>query len=324
VSESELEPYAGGSVAHNWGNALARRWAPELPRPLTQGFLTCLYALRQLAGADGQLKYARDGKGITLAEIAAACRSSQKDVRAFLTAAIAAGVVTTVGARRRGVAAVYSLLVSPRPNWAAAAAVVEAHRRGRTTTREPAEQPTSSDHSGPTSPAPSSDHSGPNSRAASSDHSGPSGFGPLWSRKFGPQWSHHPGSTHELPHEDLSVGPQVRDARGRETHERAEASSTAEARPLRAVDDAPASPARIPRPAVPDGQLPLLMPVQQPRRPQAPRTAPSTGDRPVGAPRDGWRAAVARERPAEAAAVFRDRWTGDHARLLADADPTGT
>ncbi|MEH0657568.1 hypothetical protein QA860_07430 [Streptomyces stelliscabiei] len=312
MSESELEPHAGGSVAHHWGNALARRWAPELPRPLTQGFLTCLYALRQLAGADGQLKYARDGKGVTLAEIAAACRSSQKDVRAFLTAAIAAGVVTTVGARRRGVAAVYSLLVSPRPNWAAAAAVVDNHRRGKTTAREAAEQPTSSDHSGPTSPAPSSDHSGPNSRAASSDHSGPAEFGPQWSRKFGPQWSHHPGSTHELPHEDLSVEPQVRDAHGRESHERAEESSTAEARPLRAVDGARTGA----RPARPSGQMPLLMTVPAPHGPQEPPAAPSAGDHSIGAPRDGWRALVARERPEDAEAVYRDRWRGDHAAHL--------
>lgn len=319
MSESELEPYAGGSVAHHWGNALARRWAPELPRPLTQGFLTCLYALRQLASADGQLKYARDGKGITLAEIAAACRSSQKDVRAFLTAAIAAGVVTTVGARRRGVAAVYALLVSPRPNWAAAAAVVENHRRGKSAAREPGEQPTSSDHSGPKPTAPSSDHSGPNSRAASSVHCGPAEFGPQWSRKFGPQWSHHPGSTHEQPHEDLSVEPQLQDARGHESHERAEDVPLAEARPLRAVDGtrSAARPARSP------GQLPLLMSVPAPRRTQEPPAAPDAGDRSIGAPRDGWRAAVARERPDAAAAVFRDRWTGDHARLLTDADPTG-
>lgn len=319
MSESELEPLAGGSVAHNWGNALARRWAPELPRPLTQGFLTCLYALRQLACADGQLKYVRDGKGITLAEIAAACRSSQKDVRAFLTAAIAAGVVTTVGARRRGVAAVYTLLLSPRPNWAAAAAVVENHRRGKSAVREPGEQPTGSDHSGPTSTSQSSDHSGPNSRAASSDHCGPAEFGPQWSRKFGPQRSHHPGSTHEQPHEDLSVEPQLQGARGHEGHERAEDVSSAGARPLRAVDGARSGA----RPARPSGQMPLLMTVPAPQEPQEPPAAPGAGDRSVGAPRDGWRAAVARERPDAAAAVYRDRWTGDHARLLTDADPTG-
>lgn len=312
MSESELEPHAGGSVAHHWGNALARRWAPELPRPLTQGFLTCLYSLRQLASADGQLKYARDGKGITLAEIASACRSSQKDVRAFLTAAIAAGVVTTVGARRRGVAAVYCLLVSPRPNWAAAAAVVDNHRRGKTTARQPGEQPTSSDHSGPKSTPPSSDHSGPNSRAAISDHSGPAEFGPQWSRKFGPQRSHHPGITHELPHEDLSVEPQVRDARGHESHERAEESSTAAARPLRAVDGKRSGA----RPARTSGQMPLLLTVPAPGGPPEPPAAPSAGDHSIGAPRDGWRALVARERPDDAQAVYGDRWRGDHAHHL--------
>ncbi|MEV4858948.1 hypothetical protein [Streptomyces ossamyceticus] len=320
MSETELEPHAGGSVAHHWGNALARRWAPELPRPLTQGFLTCLYALRQLASADGQLRYARDGKGITLAEIAAACRSSQKDVRAFLTAAIAAGVVTTVGARRRGVATVYSLLLSPRPNWAAAAAVVDTHRRAKSAPRAAAEQPQSSDHSGPTSTDGSSDHSGPHSRAASSDHCGPTEFGPQWSREFGPLWSHHPGITHEQPHEDLSVGPQVRDVRGPESHERAEDAPEAEARPLRAVDGARSSS----RPVKTSGQMPLLMSVPTPHGPQEPPAAPHPGDHSIGAPRDGWRALVARERPDDAEAVYRDRWTGHHARLLDHPDPTGT
>lgn len=37
----------------------------------------------------------------------------------------------------------------------------------------------------------------------------------------------------------------------------------------------------------------------------------------------GWRALVARERPADAAHTYRHRWTGDHAALLPDT-PTGT
>ncbi|MFI1030763.1 hypothetical protein [Streptomyces sp. NPDC020951] len=288
MSDTEHEPYASGSVPHHWGNALARRWAPELPRPLTQGFLTCLYALRQLASADGQLRYARDGKGITLAEIAAACRSSQKDVRAFLTAAIAAGVVTTVGARRRGVAAVYTLLLTPRPNWAAAAAVVETHRRGKTPAQQAGTQPQSSDHSGPDSTAPGSDHSGPNSAGPSSDHSGPAEFGPQRSREFGPQRSHHPGITHEQPHEDLSVGPQVRDAPGHDSHERAEDVPQPVRPPsLRAVDGR----ASASRPPATHGQLPLLLAV--PGQPDGPTAAVDLGEVVDALDRDGHDAAVA-------------------------------
>ena len=62
--------------------------------------------------------------------------------------------------------------------------------------------------------------------------------------------------------------------------------------------------------------MPLLMPVPAPHGPQEPPADPDAGDRPIGAPRDGWRRLVARERPDDAAAVFGDRWKGDHARHL--------
>lgn len=68
--------------------------------------------------------------------------------------------------------------------------------------------------------------------------------------------------------------------------------------------------------------MPLLMSVPAPHSPQERPAAPAAGDPPVGAPRGGWRDLVARERPDDAAEVYRDRWTGTHARYL--PDPTGT
>lgn len=326
MHDAQPEPTTGGSVPHNWGNALARRWAPDLPRPLTGGFLTCLYALRTLASADGFLRYARDGKGIALADIVKACRSDERDVRTYLTAAIAAGVLATAGARRRGVAAVYVLLLSPRPNWAAAAAVVESSRR-RKKGAEPApwheandatDYP-SSGHRAPMSEEASSGHRAPFSPTQSSGHRAPVEFGAPRPDEFGAPRPHHPGINHELPHERAVVGPQAAVARGREGHEVADDPSP----PLRAVPDAPAA-SRAPRQrsAVTDGQIPLLMSVPAPHGPQEPPAAPDAGDHAIGAPREGWRGRVARERPDDAAAVYGDRWTGDHARYL--PHPTGT
>ncbi|MGW3417032.1 hypothetical protein [Streptomyces phaeochromogenes] len=326
MPDVQPEPTTGGSVPHNWGNALARRWAPDLPRPLTGGFLTCLYALRTLASADGFLRYARDGKGIALTDIVRACRSDERDVRTYLSAAIAAGVLATAGARRRGVAAVYVLLLSPRPNWAAAAAVVESSRR-RKKGAEPApwheanaetDQP-GSGHRALKSEEASSGHRAPFSPTPSSGHRAPVEFGAPRPDEFGAPRPHHPGINHELPHEMAGVGPQPEVARGREGHEMADDPSP----PLRSVDGAHSG-ARPPRQrsSVPDGQMPLLMSVPAPHSPQEPPAAPGAGDPPIGAPRDGWRGLVARERPDAAAETFRDRWTGDHARYL--PHPTGT
>ncbi|MFE7517657.1 hypothetical protein ACFU8I_41485, partial [Streptomyces sp. NPDC057540] len=118
-----------GSVPNSFGNKLARTWAPQLPRPLTGGFLTLLYVLRAMASADGRLRYERDGAPITIGQIAGACRSDQKDVRLYLKAAQAAGVVTVVkdangrGATR-GKATMYALVLTPWPDWNAAACIV--------------------------------------------------------------------------------------------------------------------------------------------------------------------------------------------------------
>lgn len=52
------------------------------------------------------------------------------------------------------------------------------------------------------------------------------------------------------------------------------------------------------------------------------RQTPAQPVEEFGPPRVPWRALVAQERPDDAARVYRDRWTGDHATYL--PGPTGT
>ncbi|MFB7074272.1 hypothetical protein, partial [Streptomyces sp. NPDC056290] len=157
-----------GSVPHHFGNALARQWAPVMPRELTGGFLTLLYVLRALASADGRLRYERDGKAITIAQISKAARSDQKDVRDFLEAAVAAGVVAVVDdghgqGRTRGRAVMYALLLCPAPDWQAAAAKLwaarqlKAEQRAAKAARKAARD---AQTSGDSPPTPDSDTSG--------------------------------------------------------------------------------------------------------------------------------------------------------------------
>lgn len=295
-----------GSVPHHWGNALARRWAPELPRPLTGGFLTMLYALRTLASKDGYLRYDRDGKAITLSQIATACRCDVRDVRTYLSAALAAGVVAVDGARRRGVAALYVLLVSPRPNWVAAAAVVANGRRQKRNP-EPApwheqangEPSEGSGHRAPNSETESSGHRAPNLEEETKGHRAPTGLGAPRPYDMGAPRPQHPGSTHDYSHEMADVGPQVRDARGPESHDRADDPSPPPEPPhLRAVPEPPPG-TRTPRPrsSVPDGQIPLLMPVHGPERPVDGPAPPEMPEPFIGAPQGGWRAFMADHAP---------------------------
>lgn len=267
-----------GSVAHTFGNLLARKWAPTLPRTLTGGFLTLLYSMRTLASASGELRYTRDRQGITITEITEACRSDQKDVRTYLTAAIAAGVVGVVGQRRRGVATVYSLVVNPSPNWAAAAAVVraaqldKAEKRAQRAARSAAEpepqhdvpaadqQPVSSGHRAPMA---SSGGRAPNFERGSSGDSAPAGFGGQCPDGFGGQCPDHPGSTHVLPHEMADVVPQPQDVRGHEDESPAHDDGPAPPPLLHTVPDAPSGRHRGRPRDVPDGhQAPLLLAVR--------------------------------------------------------------
>jgi hypothetical protein len=296
-----------------------------MPRPLTGGFLTTMYALRTLASKDGYLRYDRDGRPITLTQIARAVRCDVRDLRLYLSAAIASGVLAVDGPRRRGMPTLYVLLLSPCPSWSAAVAVIEAGRR-RKKAGEPApwhdraedETPATSGHRAPTPEEGTKGHRAPTSGDPGWGHRAPTGLGAPRPQDIGAPRPHHPGSTHEQPQEMVSVEPQLQDARGHDAHDTADGPSPAVAvPPLRAVPAAAAGD-RSRTPATAAGQPPLLLPVPGPARPAC---APQS-ERPVGALPGGWRAAVARERPEAAAAAYRDRWTGSHAHLL--DDPTGT
>ncbi|MEU7431065.1 hypothetical protein AB0B07_09435 [Streptomyces sioyaensis] len=119
---------AGGSVPHAFRNALFWRWAPAMPKGIPASLVTVLYALGAAADTAGRLRF-RDGKAIRIKDIAAAVKADEKDVRRYLTAAIAAGVVGIQGEARRGRATLYVLILSPRPDWTAAVASLGATKR---------------------------------------------------------------------------------------------------------------------------------------------------------------------------------------------------
>ncbi|MFE0376222.1 hypothetical protein ACFW1M_11665, partial [Streptomyces inhibens] len=119
---------AGGSVPHAFRNALFWRWAPAMPKGIPASFVTVLYALGAAADTAGRLRF-RDGKAIRIKDIAAAVKADEKDVRRYLTAAIAAGVVSIQGEARRGRATLYVLILSPWPDWTAAVASLETTKR---------------------------------------------------------------------------------------------------------------------------------------------------------------------------------------------------
>jgi hypothetical protein len=240
-----------------------------------------LYALRTMASADGVLRY-RDGRAIPLGEITAACRSDEKDVRDYLTAAIAAGVVGVVGERKRGKTVVYTLFCAPRPNWAAAAAVL-ANRRaapGAPLPQWPVKQPADSAaepvSSGGGAPNLAGDEFGapqpelvehgsgartPNSGQGSSGVRTPLEFGGPHPVGFGGPPPDQPGSTRELHQEMADVAPQPQDVRAQgHPADQPEPAATA---PLQAAPDPPPG-SRVPRsrtPVVPEGQVPLLLSV---------------------------------------------------------------
>ncbi|MFD6874502.1 MULTISPECIES: hypothetical protein [unclassified Streptomyces] len=122
--------HASGGVPHAYRNALYWRWTRELPKPLRGGFLTVLYALATAANTSGVLRM-RDGKEIRVQSVARASCSDIKDVRVWLQAAIAAGVVATEAPPKPGRPTVYLLVISLSPDWAAAVAVLEDKRRRR-------------------------------------------------------------------------------------------------------------------------------------------------------------------------------------------------
>lgn len=119
---------AGGSVPHAFRNALFWRWVPDMPKGIPASLVTVLYALGAAADTAGRLRF-RDGKAIRIKDVAAAVKADEKDVRRYLTAAIAAGVVGIQGEARRGRATLYVLILSPRPDWTAAVTSLETTKR---------------------------------------------------------------------------------------------------------------------------------------------------------------------------------------------------
>ncbi|MBD0707372.1 MULTISPECIES: hypothetical protein [unclassified Streptomyces] len=227
MDDEQQTRQTGGSVPHAWGNALARQWAPALPRPLVGGFLTTLYVLRVLASADGHLRYARDGAAVTITQIATAARSDQRDVRDYLRAAVAAGVVTVVQAAP-GRAVEYALLVCPAPDWERAAGMVwiaqqkkkeaRAAKAARAAARAASAAAEDTPTPGDSPPTPQEQTSGDSPLGSEEEGSGdspPRGVGGLSPGGVGGQSPEHPGSTHVLPHEVAEVVPQPQDVRGR-------------------------------------------------------------------------------------------------------------
>ncbi len=128
MSADEQAGRADGGVPHAYRNALFWRWAPAMPARLPAAFVTVLYACGAAADKGGRLRF-RDGKPIRIRDLAAAAKADEKDVRRYLDAAIAAGVLGVEGERRRGTPTLYVLLLSPRPDWGAAVASLAASRR---------------------------------------------------------------------------------------------------------------------------------------------------------------------------------------------------
>lgn len=299
----------GTSVPNEWGNRLAQHWAAEIPRTLTGGWLRTMYALRAIAHSDGQLRY-RGGDTITLRKIAAAARADERDVRRWLAAAIAAGIVTAPATRgsRTGHATRYSLTIAPKPNWKAAEAVeLQGRRRGRApvlwptrtdvddiditaaaaediehtgardTDTDPA--PTSTGHRAPT---PTPGHRAPTPSPTSTGHRAPTPHGAPRPEDPGAPRPDQPGNDHELHQDVVAYGTEVQTAH---THELAGDGLDGDAghRPaLAPVPDAPPG-TRTRGRAVPPGQPPLLMTV-----PTQPPPARVTGDL---VQRQGWRSA---------------------------------
>ena len=120
-----------GSTAHAWRQRLFWDWAQDIPSLLPGGFVAVLYAAGSAADASGHLRFARGGKPIPLPKLAKGARVDVKDARRYVNAAIAAGVMCKVGDPKPGVAVLYSLLLSPFPDWGAAQSFLQKSSRVR-------------------------------------------------------------------------------------------------------------------------------------------------------------------------------------------------
>lgn len=216
MSDTEQPDRTAGSVPHAYGNAIAWRWAREMPAALKRsGLLTLLYALRAMAGANGELKFQSDGRPIRIQDIARAAGCDEKDARDRIEAAILAGVVTVKGERRRGAPTLYAVLVSPCPDWSAAAAYLAEVKRKR----EEARQKRGGRKPAPWSQEESEEFGGPPPELEADTRPGVRGTAPgMGSGDRPPNGSgggppNNPGSTHGVSHDGAdAVGqPQVDD-----------------------------------------------------------------------------------------------------------------
>ncbi|MGK5529345.1 hypothetical protein [Streptomyces sp. URMC 129] len=227
-SEDDTGQPTPGSVPHSWRTALFWRWSRDLRkhRELRDGFLKVLQAIGGAADASGRLRFSGDGKPIKLSAIAAAACVDEKDARRYLEGAEAAGVVRVEGGQGRGRSTLYALVLSPFPDWGGAALMLRCSRRRRPEPAPPPWRDTEKKNGGPTpepNTAPDETSSGdrpPNQLGGPTpelpDHDTDSvrGTDPRPSSGDRPPTSsgdrprYIPGTTHEQPHDEVSVEPQ--------------------------------------------------------------------------------------------------------------------
>lgn len=191
MSTDEQDSRTSGSVPNAFGNALSWKWTRQMsPYLRRSGLPLLLCQLRNFASASGEVAFNGDRKPIRITDIAAASCCREKDARRYLEAAMRAGVVQTLGERKRGKATRYVIVVHPFPDWQAAEDYL------KSTARDNSKRPPkwSEETDGPDE---SSGHSGPNQNGPlrpeltdgtenevratparwSSGHSGPTGSG---------------------------------------------------------------------------------------------------------------------------------------------------
>lgn len=207
------EQAQSGSVPHAYRTALFWRWAPAMPKGLPSCFVTVLYALSAAADPAGRVRF-RDGKAIRIKDIAAACKADEKDVRRAIEAAIVAGVVGVQGERRRGRAALYVLVLSPRPDWDAAVSSMAATKRKRAERTTP---PWRAENGGRSPELSEGENGGPPPELQALDREEERGTAPRLSSGDRPPFGsgdrppNNPGRAKELPQEMAEVvdQPQV-------------------------------------------------------------------------------------------------------------------
>ncbi|MFE0137658.1 hypothetical protein ACFWY6_39795, partial [Streptomyces sp. NPDC059037] len=197
-----------GSVPHAYRNALFWRWAPAMPKGLPSSFVTVLYGLSAAADPAGRVRF-RDGKAIRIKDIAAACKADEKDVRRYIEAAIAAGVLTVQGERRRGRASLYVLVMSPWPDWEAAVHSVDESKRKRAERKPP---PWRDENGGRSPELPEAENGGPPPELPDLDREKERGTAPHMGSGDRPPFGsgvrppHTPRVSLEIPQEVAEVG----------------------------------------------------------------------------------------------------------------------